>query len=292
MSKKVHQYYEAVEPTSIQSSTPQDLNVTEHCEASAHAGDAVSDKVERFATSCGLTQHLDVFRKAASVAQGEVPLEDIGLSAIELQALRDETNRKWRQPKMLYFTVLVCSIGAIEQGWAQTGMNGANLYFPKALGIGSNSKHDNFLVGLINSGIYLSTGLLGAWLSDPINNKLGRLGAVFSGGLLCLISNLGSSISRSWQQLLIWRVLLGVGLGVNASTVSVFAAECAPPNIRGGLAVSWQVVFSSKGCIGKIRCFFAEKEPDFFICRLGASGHTETGSDLSVGKCGQPSEYS
>ena len=28
---------------------------------------------------------------------------------------------------------------------------------------------------------------------------------------------------------------------MNASTVSVYAAECAPANIRGGLAVSWQM---------------------------------------------------
>ena len=81
----------------------------------------------------------------------------------------------------------------------------------------------------------------GAWLSDPINNRLGRRGAVFSGGLLCLVSNLGSSLSQSWPQLLISRLLLGLGLGINASTVSVYAAECAPATIRGGLAVSWQM---------------------------------------------------
>ncbi len=95
------------------------------------------------------------------ILQGDTPLENIPhLTTSEGHALRDETERKWRQPPTLYFTILVCSIGAIEQGWAQTGMNGANLLFPEALGIGSNSKYDNSVVGLINSGIYLSTGLL------------------------------------------------------------------------------------------------------------------------------------
>jgi hypothetical protein len=82
------------------------------------------------------------------------------LSLAEENAIELESTRKWRQSKMLYFTILVCSLGAVEQGMAQTGMNGANLFWPKAYGIDTDSKHDTFVVGLINSGIYLSAGLL------------------------------------------------------------------------------------------------------------------------------------
>jgi len=117
--------------------------------------------VDSFTEQYRLTHHLDTFQKAAALLLHDSDVENIpGVTAPEVQALQDENTRKWRQPRMFYFTVLVCSIGAIEQGWAQTGMNGANLYFPQAFGIGSDSKHDNFVVGLINSGIYLSTGLL------------------------------------------------------------------------------------------------------------------------------------
>ena len=119
------------------------------------------EDVQRFAEAQSLTDHLDVLQKVAIILQGETTIDSVpNITVNEKQALHDETERKWRQPRMLYFTVTVCSIGAIEQGWAQTGMNGANLYFPQALGIGSNSTHDNLLVGLINSGIYLSTGLV------------------------------------------------------------------------------------------------------------------------------------
>jgi MFS family permease len=41
--------------------------------------------------------------------------------------------------------------------------------------------------------------------------------------------------------LLTFRVALGIGLGINSSTINVFAAECAPAYIRGGLAVCWQL---------------------------------------------------
>lgn len=42
--------------------------------------------------------------------------------------------------------------------------------------------------------------------------------------------------------LMILRLILGTGMSLSASTVSVFAAESAPAYIRGGLAVSWQMM--------------------------------------------------
>ena len=121
---------------------------------------AAVEDVEVFAKSNGLMHKLDILRKAALIIQGE-PSRDIPeMTELETRAFQQETERKWRQPGMLYFTIVVCSIGAIEQGWAQTGMNGANLTFPQAFGIGSNSPRDNLIVGFINSGIYASGGLL------------------------------------------------------------------------------------------------------------------------------------
>lgn len=121
---------------------------------------AAVEDVEVFAKSNRLMHKLDILKKAAQIIQGE-PMHDIPeITEPQIRALQLETERKWRQPKMLYFTILVCSLGAIEQGWAQTGMNGANLTFPPAFGIGSNSSRDNLIVGFINSGIYMSGGLL------------------------------------------------------------------------------------------------------------------------------------
>lgn len=54
-------------------------------------------------------------------------------------------------------TIITCSIGAAVQGWDQTGSNGANISFPKALGIGSESQHDVYLVGLVNAAPYIGS---------------------------------------------------------------------------------------------------------------------------------------
>jgi hypothetical protein len=115
----------------------------------------------RFIESYDLLDSADVFRKAAFLLQNEVRPEDgPNITKTELEALQAETDHKWSQPWSLYFTILMCSIGAVEQGMAQTSMNGANLYFPKEFGIDSHTSHDTVIVGLINSGIYLSVGIL------------------------------------------------------------------------------------------------------------------------------------
>jgi hypothetical protein len=114
-----------------------------------------------FVKQYGLTEYLELFKKAAILVQNDVPVKQIpNITATELQALELESDQKWKQPKTLYFTIMVCSIGAIEQGWAQASMNGANLYFPKEFGIGSSDFKGTLLVGLINSAIYLSTALM------------------------------------------------------------------------------------------------------------------------------------
>ena len=62
-----------------------------------------------------------LLRKGALVAQDPPAFEQIeDLEDVERDALRNEVLHKWRQPKALYFTVILCSIGAAVQGWDQT----------------------------------------------------------------------------------------------------------------------------------------------------------------------------
>jgi sugar porter (SP) family MFS transporter len=189
-----------------------------------------------------LSHKLSLLEKASILHEHDLSFSDApDLTTSELSAVHREVSHKWQQPKLLYFVIAVCSLGAVLQGWAQTSMNGANLSFPDDLGVGSDSAHDVVVVGFINCAIYLSVGFWGAWLSEPLNRRYGRRGAVFGGSVLCLLASLGSAVSGSWFTLALFRLLLGTGLGINASTVSVYAAECAPSQIRGGLAVSWQM---------------------------------------------------
>lgn len=87
--------------------------------------------VEQFAHDYSLTDITPLLKKGALVAQNPAEFENVeGLEDTEREALRNEVVRKWHQPRALYYTVILCSVGAAVQGWDQTGSNGANLSFP------------------------------------------------------------------------------------------------------------------------------------------------------------------
>ncbi|ORY63954.1 and other transporter-domain-containing protein [Pseudomassariella vexata] len=202
-------------------------------------------QIDRLCDEKGLQDHRHLMRKGALVAQDPNNYEDISgeeaLDEAEIDALRQEVLHKWRVPKLLYLTIITCSIGAAVQGWDQEGSNGANLTFPKQFGIGTTSDHDTFLVGLINSAPYVGSAFIGCWCSDPLNNYLGRRGTIFLSAIFCLLTPIGSAVTQNWQQFFITRLLLGVGMGIKASTVPIFAAENSPASIRGALVMTWQM---------------------------------------------------
>ncbi|KAI1278538.1 sugar transporter-domain-containing protein [Xylaria sp. FL0933] len=201
--------------------------------------------VEDFARENGLSEHVGILRKGALVAQDPTCFEDIqgaeALDEAEIYALKREITHKWSVPRTLYLTIITCSIGAAVQGWDQEGSNGANLTFPKQFGIGGTSDHDVFLVGLINSAPYIGSAIIGCWLSDPLNGYFGRRGTIFISAIFCLITPIGGAVTQNWQQLLATRLLLGIGMGIKASTVPIFAAENSPAAIRGALTMTWQM---------------------------------------------------
>ncbi|KAK4142896.1 uncharacterized protein C8A04DRAFT_29473 [Dichotomopilus funicola] len=202
-------------------------------------------RVEVFAQEKGLTEHIGLLRKGALVAQDPENYENIGgeeaLDEEEKAALHKEANHKWRLPGRLYLTIITCSIGAAVQGWDQTGINGANIFFPKVYGIGSDSTRDTLLVGLLNAGPYIGSAFIGCWLSDPINNWFGRRGVIFLSAHFCVWPVIGSAFCHAWPEQLACRLLMGIGMGVKASTVPIYAAENSPAAIRGALVMSWQM---------------------------------------------------
>lgn len=131
--------------------------------------DLMSD-VEHFAHQHELTDALDLLKKGALVAQNPEGLEYIEeLSSEDVRVLREETTRRWHHPKMLYFLIMLNSIGAAIQGWDQTGSNGANLSFPQEFDIADTGElcqargtceTNSWVIGAINAAPYMAIALL------------------------------------------------------------------------------------------------------------------------------------
>ncbi|KAJ4402450.1 hypothetical protein N0V91_007164 [Didymella pomorum] len=211
--------------------------------------DTLMRDVEDFAREHDLEDIIEHLKKGALVAQSPNYFDNIGMLVEEdKQYLRFEKEHKWKHPLQLYITIIVCSIGAAVQGWDQTGSNGANLSFPVEFGIGEgdtegspNRWTHNLLVGLVNAGPYIGSAFIGCWISDPCNYYFGRRGTIFISAVFCVLTPIGGALTQTWEQLLITRILMGIGMGLKGSTVPIFAAENSPAQIRGALVMSWQM---------------------------------------------------
>lgn len=53
----------------------------------------------------------------------------------------------------------------------------------------------------------------GCWLSDPLNNYLGRRGTIFVAALVLIATPIASAFTHSWQTLFVVRLILGIGMG-------------------------------------------------------------------------------
>lgn len=73
-------------------------------------------QVDEFAGQNQLDHLIPLLRKGALVAQNPAEFETVeGITAEEIDALRNEVVHKWRQPLAMYLTVILCSVGAAVQ---------------------------------------------------------------------------------------------------------------------------------------------------------------------------------
>ncbi|KAK2756767.1 hypothetical protein FQN54_005213 [Arachnomyces sp. PD_36] len=194
----------------------------------------------------------DLFRKAAHCARDPGLAHTVsGLTDEEKETLRSEGKASfWAQPKQLKIAILTCCLGAVIQGWNQTGSNGANMKWPGSftppLSVERNDDNttdkDVWTFSIVNAVTYFTAALVGTWISDPLQELLfGRRAALFVAALSILTSTIGSGFVNTVAQLIGARVVLGVGMGCKASVIPIYSAEISPGRIRGALGVNWQI---------------------------------------------------
>ena len=137
-------------------------------------------------------------------------------------------------------------------------INGANLFFAPQFGIAPQGAtgRNQWIFGLVNGAPYVSAlylhfvvttltflklccAVLGCWLTPFLNNWFGRRGTIFLSAFVSFAACIWQGVTNSWEHLFVARFVLGLGIGPKSSTVPVYAAECAPPAIRGALVMMW-----------------------------------------------------
>ncbi|KAJ5179558.1 hypothetical protein N7492_002768 [Penicillium capsulatum] len=183
-----------------------------------------------------------VFELGAVLAQAPEKYANVaGLTSLEKEVLRREFAHRWSQPWTMYAVIALCSLSAAVQGMDETVVNGAQIWYKHQFGIADDSPRSTWLVGLINAAPYLCCAVVGCWLTVPFNHWFGRRGTIFITCCFSAIACLWQGFVSTWWAMFIARFALGFGIGPKSATVPIYAAETAPPAIRGALVMQWQM---------------------------------------------------
>ncbi|KAF9218149.1 hypothetical protein BS17DRAFT_314231 [Gyrodon lividus] len=107
--------------------------------------------------------------------------------------------------------------------------------FPQVVVAGNNSNHaalQSFVVAVYEVGC-----LFGAIFALWIGDRLGRRRTIMLAGIIMMVGAILQATSYSYTQLVIARLVTGVGNGLNSSTVPSYHAECSPAKSRGALVL-------------------------------------------------------
>ena len=187
--------------------------------------------------------------KPESFHSRELDLSLTRLDVLSLMKFREDSRgARWRNSSLAYRMVLTaCALGSITQGWDQSAMGGANLGWDISLELpgcntaselderNSPSDQHDFLFGLVQGAPFLFGAFAGFFFTDILikwrftrRRGLGRRGVLLVAGLFSFFPSLVSAFLQSWEQLLVCRLLLGVGMASKAVIVPILLSETAP----------------------------------------------------------------
>ncbi len=106
----------------------------------------------------------------------------------------------------------------------------------------------NFELGQVLTGFVVAVALLGcavgAIIAGALSDRWGRLKVMLLGAVLFFVSSIGAALTFSVPDLILWRVMSGLGIGIASVVAPAYIAEVAPRQIRGSLASLQQLAIT------------------------------------------------
>ncbi|RDS85678.1 MFS transporter [Dyella psychrodurans] len=94
-------------------------------------------------------------------------------------------------------------------------------------------------------GIAVSCALLGsalgAWYAGPLADRLGRVRTMQVAALFLVLSAIGSGLAHGVWDLMLWRMVGGIGVGMASVIAPAYIAEISPAQVRGRLGSMQQL---------------------------------------------------
>jgi SP family arabinose:H+ symporter-like MFS transporter len=114
-----------------------------------------------------------------------------------------------------------------------------------------------FALDAVLEGWFVSSALVGCLIgviiAGEISDRIGRKKALISTGLLFLITAIGCALSRSHTELIIYRLVGGIGVGMASIVSPLYISEVSPAKIRGSMVSLYQFAIT----LGILCAYFA-----------------------------------
>ncbi|MEZ0448787.1 sugar porter family MFS transporter [Cellulomonas sp. ICMP 17802] len=132
---------------------------------------------------------------------------------------------------------VAAAVGGFLFGFDSSVINGA-----------VNAIQDQFEIDPAVTGLVVAIALLGcafgAWLGGKLADRWGRTRVMFLGAVLFFVSSILSGLAFSAWDLVLWRVMAGIGIGIASVIAPAYIAEIAPAAMRGRLGSLQQLAIT------------------------------------------------
>ncbi|MGN6639817.1 MAG: sugar porter family MFS transporter [Mucilaginibacter sp.] len=146
----------------------------------------------------------------------------------------------------LYLVCLIAALGGFLFGFDTAVISGTIGFV----------KHD-FGLDAVQEGWFVSCALLGCIIgvaaSGKISDKYGRKIVLILSALLFLVSALGCMLSSSFLQLVLFRLVGGLGIGVASMVSPLYISEFSPASYRGTMVSLYQLALT----VGIVVAYFS-----------------------------------
>ncbi|WP_449373172.1 sugar porter family MFS transporter [Arthrobacter psychrolactophilus] len=140
-------------------------------------------------------------------------------------------------PRKVVGLAVAGAVGGFLFGFDSSVVNGA-----------VDAMQDTFVLGDALTGFAVAVALLGcaigAFAAGRIADARGRIPAMKIGGVLFLVSALGTGLAFSVYDLIFWRLVGGLGIGLASVIAPAYISEISPRKHRGRLASLQQLAIT------------------------------------------------
>lgn len=138
----------------------------------------------------------------------------------------------------LFFIALTAALGGFLFGY-DTAVISGTIGFVK----------EKFALGAVMEGWFVSSALVGCIagvsFAGELSDRVGRKKALIASGLLFSVSALGCTISVSHTELIIYRIVGGLGVGVASMLSPLYISEVSPAKVRGRMVALYQLAIAT-----------------------------------------------